>query len=147
MGRTDAPAELICHGTLSGPVPLYGADAVDGEATVTMEGVGVALLGTADGGTLTRWFEGLSDGGTVLAPPCRCGPGTTSTGRSATATASGGSSATRRVPRTPERHRCPVCLVDGAHARVARPPSLCVRARVRANERAPRLRTPARPPA
>lgn len=68
MGRTDAPAELICHGALSGPVPVYGTDAVVGEATVSMEGVSVALLGTADGEILTRWFEGLSDGGTVLAP-------------------------------------------------------------------------------
>ena len=33
-----------------------------------MEGVSVALLGTADGETLTRWFECLSDGGTVLDP-------------------------------------------------------------------------------
>ena len=68
MGRTDAPAELICHGALSGPVPLYGADAVNGEATVSMEGMSVALVGTADGETLTRWFECLSDGGTVLDP-------------------------------------------------------------------------------
>ncbi len=66
--RTDGPADAIAHGSLSGPVNLYGTDATDGQDTVTMSGISVALLGTADGPTLTRWFDALAEGGTVLDP-------------------------------------------------------------------------------
>lgn len=38
------------------------------EDAVDMRGVSVALLGTADGATLTTWFERLADGGRVLDP-------------------------------------------------------------------------------
>lgn len=68
MQRTDGPADAIGHGMLTGTVPLYATDAVADEATVQMDGVSVALLGTADAATLTRWFEGLADGGTVIDP-------------------------------------------------------------------------------
>ncbi|GAA4189945.1 VOC family protein [Microbacterium oryzae] len=66
--RTDGPADAIAHGALSGSVSLYGTDAVAGEETLRMSGVSIALLGTADGATLTRWFHALSDGGIVIDP-------------------------------------------------------------------------------
>ncbi|MDT0180473.1 VOC family protein [Microbacterium sp. ARD31] len=68
FGRTDGPAEAIAHGILGGPVRLYGTDAAGDEPSVSQTGVSMALLGTADPETLTRWFDGLSDGGTVLDP-------------------------------------------------------------------------------
>ena len=66
MGRTDGPAGAIGHGILAGPVSLYGADTADDEAALSMSGVGIALLGTADGPTLTAWFDALSQDGIVL---------------------------------------------------------------------------------
>ncbi|MDN3311755.1 VOC family protein [Microbacterium oryzae] len=68
FGRTDGPADAVAHGALVGPVSLYGTDAVSGEETLRMSGVSIALLGTADGATLTRWFHAVSDGGTVIDP-------------------------------------------------------------------------------
>ncbi|RUR01121.1 VOC family protein [Labedella endophytica] len=68
FGRTDGPADAIAHGVLSGPVGLFASDTAGDEEPVSMTGVSVTLLGTADGETLTRWFERLSDGGTVLDP-------------------------------------------------------------------------------
>lgn len=68
FGRTDGPADAIAHGVLSGPVKLYATDAADGEETVSMGGVSIALLGTADGPTLTRWFDALAQSGRVLDP-------------------------------------------------------------------------------
>lgn len=66
MGRTDGPADAIGHGILGGPVTFYGTDAVGDDEPVSMTGMSVALLGTSDPATLTRWFDALSDGGTVL---------------------------------------------------------------------------------
>lgn len=66
MGRTDGPADAVGHGVLTGPVTLYGSDVTGEEAPVSMTGVSIALLGTADGPTLTRWFAALAEGGTVL---------------------------------------------------------------------------------
>ncbi len=66
MGRTDGPADAIGHGILYGPVSLYGTDTTGDQDPVSMSGVSIALLGTADGATLTRWFDALSQGGTVL---------------------------------------------------------------------------------
>ncbi|WP_309064218.1 VOC family protein [Microbacterium sp.] len=68
FGRSDGPADAIAHGTLSGPVRLYGTDAVGDQPSVSLTGVSIALLGTADGATLTRWFEGLSEGADILDP-------------------------------------------------------------------------------
>lgn len=68
FGRTDGPADAIAHGMVSGAVTLFGTDAAAGEPTVDMSGVSIALLGTADGATLTRWFGELAVGGTVLDP-------------------------------------------------------------------------------
>lgn len=66
FGRTDGPAEAIAHGILSGPVSLFATDTAGDERPVSIEGASVALLGTADGDTLTRWFGRLAEGGTVL---------------------------------------------------------------------------------
>lgn len=66
MGRTDGPPDAIGHGMLAGPVTLFVTDAVGDDEPLDMRGAAMALLGTADGPTLTRWFEALSDGGTVL---------------------------------------------------------------------------------
>jgi len=66
--RNDGPADAIAHGVLSGPVKLYATDAADDEETVSMGGVSIALLGTADGPTLTRWFDALAQNGHVLDP-------------------------------------------------------------------------------
>jgi len=68
MGRSDGPAEAIGHGVLAGPVSLFGADAMGDEEPVSMTGMSLALLGTADPATLTGWFAALSEGGTVLDP-------------------------------------------------------------------------------
>ena len=40
----------------------------DGEPGFRSEGLMFALLGSADPATLTRWFEALADGGTVIDP-------------------------------------------------------------------------------
>ncbi|GEK80254.1 VOC family protein [Agrococcus baldri] len=66
MGRDDGPADAIGHGMLVGPVTLYATDAVGDDEPVRMTGLSVALLGTAEPATLSRWFASLSEGGTVL---------------------------------------------------------------------------------
>jgi PhnB protein len=67
FGRSDGPAEAIAHGLLvGGPVQLYAADAADGEPVFRSEGLMLALLGTAEPATLTRWFEALANGGSVI---------------------------------------------------------------------------------
>jgi PhnB protein len=66
MGRTDGPADAVGHGMLVGPVSFYGTDAIGQDEPLDMRGVSVALLGTADPETLTRWYEALCEGGTVL---------------------------------------------------------------------------------
>ena len=68
FGRDDGPGEAVAHGVLSGPVDLFAADAGQGEATVRLEGVLLALLGTADDGTLEGWFTALGDGGSDVDP-------------------------------------------------------------------------------
>ncbi len=66
LGRTDGPAAAIGHGMLIGDVEIAGADAAKGEPTVSMTGVMFSLLGTADPGTLTQWFDSLAEGGTIV---------------------------------------------------------------------------------
>lgn len=66
--RTDGPPDAIAHGVLDGPVTLFGTDAGPDDTLVSMTGASIALLGTADGETLARWFAQLAEGGTVLDP-------------------------------------------------------------------------------
>jgi PhnB protein len=68
FGRADGPADAIAHGYVAGPVTLYATDASGEEDAVDIRGVAIALLGTADPATLTRWFDQLAEGGTVLDP-------------------------------------------------------------------------------
>lgn len=68
FGRSDGPADAIAHGTLDGPVRLYGSDAGSDEDALHMGGMFLALLGTADRDTLRRWFETLAADGRVLDP-------------------------------------------------------------------------------
>ncbi|MBN9130569.1 MAG: VOC family protein [Paenarthrobacter ureafaciens] len=69
FGRTDGPPSAIAHGELSGPVSLYATDTADGEEAVSMTGVSIALLGTADGPTLTQWFNTIAQGGGSVLDP------------------------------------------------------------------------------
>jgi PhnB protein len=68
FGRSDGPGDAIAHGILSGPVELFAADAGPDEDAVQLVGAAFSLLGTADAGTLTTWFERLSEGGTDIDP-------------------------------------------------------------------------------
>lgn len=68
FGRADGPADAVAHGTLSGPVTLFGADAAGDEDAVVMIGLSIALLGAADAETSARWFAALSEGGHVIDP-------------------------------------------------------------------------------
>jgi PhnB protein len=69
FGRTDGPTGAIAHGQLvDGPFELFAADAAEGEPSFEAEGLMLALLGSADPASLTRWFEALSEGGTVIDP-------------------------------------------------------------------------------
>ncbi|MET3905201.1 VOC family protein [Paenarthrobacter sp. 4246] len=69
FGRTDGPPAAIAHGELSGPVNLYATDTSDGEESVSMTGVSIALLGTADASTLTQWFATIAQGGGSVLDP------------------------------------------------------------------------------
>ena len=69
FSRTDGPQDAIAHGVLrGGPVSLFGSDAAVGEPPVRIQGAMLSLLGTAEPGTLHRWFDRLAVGGTVLDP-------------------------------------------------------------------------------
>ena len=67
-GRDDGPRDAVAHGTLTGPVELFAADAAPGEEPVNIRGAMFALLGTADAGTLEAWFSALAEGGRVVDP-------------------------------------------------------------------------------
>ncbi|CAD5140999.1 PhnB protein [Microbacterium sp. Nx66] len=67
-GRHDGPGDAVAHGQLGGPVELAGADAGADDDAVQMSGMFLSLLGTADPGTLTRWYDELSGGGRVIDP-------------------------------------------------------------------------------
>ena len=66
FGRTDGPADAIAHGTLDGLISVYGADAAEGEDSFTSAGFFLSVLGGGDAETSHRWFDALSEGGTVL---------------------------------------------------------------------------------
>lgn len=67
FNRTDGPAGAIAHGGLTGgPVALSGADASGDERPVRLDGMMLALLGTANPSTLRNWFSRLSEGGRVV---------------------------------------------------------------------------------
>lgn len=66
FGREDGPSDAIAHGSLSGPVTLFAADAAGDDATFRMTGGMFSLLGTADPATLEAWFTALAEGGEVL---------------------------------------------------------------------------------
>lgn len=68
LERTDGPSIAIAHGMLKGTVDLYASDAAEGEATLSTEGLMVALLGHADPTTLRTWFAALTEGGEVVDP-------------------------------------------------------------------------------
>ena len=68
FGRTDGPGDQIAHGVLSGPVPLYAADAGADEDGVQMSGMFLALLGEASPETTRSWWDGLSAGARILDP-------------------------------------------------------------------------------
>lgn len=66
FSRTDGPKDAIAHGSLSGLVTLFAADAAPGEASVSMAGMEFSLLGTAPAEELTAWFAALADGGEIV---------------------------------------------------------------------------------
>lgn len=68
FNRDDGPAEFIAHSELNGVVSLAAADAVNGEPTVQISGMHLALLGTAEPATLHKWFDALAVGGRVADP-------------------------------------------------------------------------------
>jgi len=68
FARTDGPADAIAHGTLDGPISVYGSDAAEGEDSFTSTGFFLSVLGGGDAETSHRWFDALSEGGTVLDP-------------------------------------------------------------------------------
>ncbi len=66
FSRTDGPKDAIAHGSLSGLVTLFAADAAPREASVSMAGMEFSLLGTAPAEELTAWFAALADGGEIV---------------------------------------------------------------------------------
>lgn len=77
FARTDGPPDAIAFGQLSGRVTLFGSDAIGDDQPLQMIGVSIALLGTADGATLTEWFDRLAEDGTVIDPLAERGWGAT----------------------------------------------------------------------
>ena len=63
---TDPTA--IAHGMLSGPVTLFATDTGEGDASLQLDGLLFALLGTAQPTMLEHWFDQLSQGGEVVDP-------------------------------------------------------------------------------
>jgi PhnB protein len=68
FGRTDGPADAVAHGALDGIVSVFAADAAEGEDAFTSTGFFLSVLGGGDAETSKRWFDALSEGGTVLDP-------------------------------------------------------------------------------
>jgi PhnB protein len=68
FSRSDGPPDAVAHGILTGPVSLFGSDAGPGDQPVRLEGAMLSLLGTGEPSVLHRWFDRLSEAGTVLDP-------------------------------------------------------------------------------
>jgi len=68
FGRTDGPAGAIAHGELTGTVALFGSDAAEGETGFRLEGIRLAVLGTAEPAVLHGWFDTLAVGGSIVDP-------------------------------------------------------------------------------
>lgn len=68
LGREDGPPDAIAHGELRGPVRLFASDAGPDAAPLRLDGVLMALLGTAEPAVTGRWFEALCEGGTDVDP-------------------------------------------------------------------------------
>jgi PhnB protein len=69
FSRDDGPADAVAHGLLvDGPVALYGADASGDQVPVRLDGMMLALLGTASPATMRDWFGRLVEGGRVVEP-------------------------------------------------------------------------------
>jgi PhnB protein len=68
FGRTDGPDDAIAHGELSGLINVFASDAAEGEDAFTSTGFFLSVLGGGDAETSQRWFDALSEGGTVLDP-------------------------------------------------------------------------------
>ncbi len=69
FGRDDGDPGLIAHGVLTGVVSLAGSDAAAGEESMSIKGIMLSLLGTAEPAVLHEWFDKLAaDGGTVVDP-------------------------------------------------------------------------------
>jgi PhnB protein len=66
FARTDGPGDAIAHGSLSGPVSLFGSDVAGDEEPVRIVGVLLSLLGAEEPQVLHRWFDRLADGGAVI---------------------------------------------------------------------------------
>ncbi|MFZ7087016.1 VOC family protein [Curtobacterium sp. RRHDQ10] len=68
LGRTDGPVDAVAHGMLTGPVPVFAADAGEDDEPFTATGLLMSLLGVAGPPTLRAWFDALAEGGTVIDP-------------------------------------------------------------------------------
>lgn len=68
LNRDDGDPGLIAHGELRGPVDLFGADAGNGDVTMSVQGLLLALLGAADASRSRSWFDQLAATGTVIDP-------------------------------------------------------------------------------
>lgn len=68
LGREDGPPDAIAHGELQGPVRLFASDAGPDAAPLRLDGVLMALLGTAGPAVTGRWFEALCEGGADVDP-------------------------------------------------------------------------------
>ncbi|WP_066520278.1 VOC family protein [Curtobacterium ammoniigenes] len=66
FGRTDGDPNAVAHGTLTGPVSLYAADAGTDDAPFASAGLFFALLGTGSPEQSKKWFDRLSEGGHVI---------------------------------------------------------------------------------
>ncbi|QIK72544.1 VOC family protein [Propioniciclava coleopterorum] len=67
FGRDTRP-DAIAHGMLNGPVDLFATDADEGDASLRVDGLLFALLGTAEPAVLEEWFADLAEGGEILDP-------------------------------------------------------------------------------
>ena len=64
MGARDGRADAIAHGQLAGPGTLFASDV--GSTLPRVEGLHLALLGSAPPDTLRGWYAALAEGGRIL---------------------------------------------------------------------------------